>query len=59
MTLLKPDKGLLLVAKPSIIGDVSFNRSVILLTEYNTENGSVGFIPIQKMVLWGLFLINH
>ena len=44
MTLLKPDKGLLLVAKPSIIGDVSFNRSVILLTEYNTENGSVGFI---------------
>ena len=44
MTLLKPDKGLLLVAKPSIIGDVSFSRSVILLTEYNTENGSVGFI---------------
>ena len=41
MTLLKPEKGLLLVAKPSIIGDVSFNRSVILLTEYNTENGSV------------------
>ena len=27
MTLLKPDKGLLLVAKPSIIGDVSFSRS--------------------------------
>ena len=44
MTLLKPDKGHLLVAKPSIIGNVSFNRSVILLTEYNTENGSVGFI---------------
>ena len=44
MSLLKPEKGLLLVAKPSIIGDVSFNRSVILLTEYNTENGSVGFI---------------
>jgi len=44
MTLLKPDKGLLLVAKPSIIGDVSFNRSVILLAEHTIENGSVGFI---------------
>ena len=44
MTLLKPDKGLLLIAKPSIIGDVSFNRSVILLAEHTTENGSVGFI---------------
>lgn len=44
MTLLKPNKGLLLVAKPSIIGDVSFNRSVILLAEHTTENGSVGFI---------------
>ena len=44
MTLLKPDKGLLLIAKPSIIGDVSFNRSVILLAEHTSENGSVGFI---------------
>ena len=44
MTLLKPDKGLLLIAKPSIIGDVSFNRSVILLAEHTTENGSIGFI---------------
>lgn len=43
MTTLKPAKGLLLVAEPSIIGDVSFNRSVVLLAEYN-ENGSVGFI---------------
>lgn len=43
MTSLKPDKGLLLVAEPSIIGDLSFNRSVVLLTEYN-ENGSLGFI---------------
>ena len=43
MTSLKPDKGLLLVAEPSIIGDISFNRSVVLLAEYN-ENGSVGFI---------------
>lgn len=43
MTSLKPNKGLLLVAEPSIITDVSFNRSVVLLAEYNNE-GSVGFI---------------
>ncbi|MBT8263334.1 MAG: YqgE/AlgH family protein [Bacteroidia bacterium] len=43
MTTLRPDKGVLLVAEPSIIGDVSFNRSVVLLAEYN-ESGSVGFI---------------
>ncbi len=43
MTTLRPAKGLLLVAEPSIIGDVSFNRSVVLLAEYN-EAGSVGFI---------------
>ncbi len=43
MTTLKPAKGLLLVAEPSIIGDVSFNRSVVLLAEYN-KSGSVGFI---------------
>lgn len=43
MISLKPSKGLLLVAEPSIIGDVSFNRSVVLLAEHN-ENGSVGFI---------------
>jgi len=43
MTTLKPEKGLLLVAEPSIIGDISFNRSIVLLAEYN-KNGSVGFI---------------
>lgn len=43
MTTLNPAKGLLLVAEPSIIGDVSFNRSVVLLAEYN-QGGSVGFI---------------
>ncbi len=43
MISLKPTKGVLLVAEPSIIGDVSFNRSVVLLAEHN-ENGSVGFI---------------
>ena len=43
MISLKPTKGVLLVAEPSIIGDVSFNRSIVLLAEYNSE-GSVGFI---------------
>lgn len=40
---LQPKKGNLLIAEPSIIGDVSFNRSVVLLADHN-ENGSVGFI---------------
>jgi putative transcriptional regulator len=39
----KLQKGHLLLAEPTIIGDVSFNRSVILLAEHN-EDGSVGFI---------------
>jgi len=43
MISVKPTKGVLLIAEPSIIGDVSFNRSVVLLAEHN-ENGSVGFI---------------
>lgn len=36
-------KGQLLIAEPSIIGDISFNRSVILLADH-THEGSVGFI---------------
>lgn len=43
MISLKPDKGHLLIAEPSIIGDVSFTRSVILIAE-NNDNGSIGFI---------------
>ena len=39
----KPKKGDLLIAEPSILADVSFNRSVILLAEHSIE-GSVGFI---------------
>lgn len=38
-----PEKGKLLIAEPSLTGDVSFNRSVVLLAEHNDE-GSVGFI---------------
>ena len=40
---LKPKKGKLLIAEPSLTGAVSFNRSVVLLAEHNSE-GSVGFI---------------
>jgi putative transcriptional regulator len=40
---IKPKKGKLLIAEPTLTGDVSFNRSVVLLAEHNDE-GSVGFI---------------
>lgn len=43
MTLTKPKKGDLLIAEPSIIGDLSFNRSIILLTDHSKQ-GSIGFI---------------
>ena len=43
MTTKRLEKGQLLIAEPSIIGDLSFNRSVILLADHNHE-GSVGFI---------------
>nr|WP_298791617.1 YqgE/AlgH family protein [uncultured Allomuricauda sp.] len=39
----KPTKGKLLVAEPTLSGDVSFSRSVVLIAEHNNE-GSVGFI---------------
>lgn len=38
-----PKKGKLLIAEPTLSGDVSFNRSIVLLAEHN-EEGSVGFI---------------
>lgn len=43
MVNLHPEKGHLLIAEPSILGDISFNRSVILLADHN-EEGSIGFI---------------
>lgn len=43
MLSVKPKKGKLLIAEPTLTGDVSFNRSVVLLAEHN-EEGSVGFI---------------
>ncbi len=41
-------KGSLLIAEPSIIGDMSFNRAVVLLADHN-EVGSVGFILNKKL----------
>jgi putative transcriptional regulator len=43
MVNIEPKKGNLLIAEPSIIGDTSFNRSVVLLADHNPM-GSVGFI---------------
>src|SRR5690554_2534545 len=43
MVIENPKKGKLLIAEPTLSGDVSFNRSVVLLAEHN-EEGSVGFI---------------
>lgn len=43
MAKLTVHKGKILIAKPAILNDQSFNRSIILLSEHN-EDGSVGFI---------------
>lgn len=43
MITIKPKKGDLLIAEPTILGDISFNRSIILLADHN-EDGSIGFI---------------
>ena len=43
MTHLDIQKGNILLAEPSITGDMAFSRSVILLAEHNRE-GSIGFI---------------
>ncbi|MGB5981163.1 MAG: YqgE/AlgH family protein [Nonlabens sp.] len=43
-----PHKGKLLVSEPNILGDDSFSRSVVLVTEYN-EDGVVGFILNKRL----------
>lgn len=43
MVTTQPKKGDLLIAEPAIIGDVSFNRSIVLLADHTVE-GSIGFI---------------
>lgn len=45
-------KGQLLIAEPSIIGDMSFNRAIILLADHN-DSGTVGFI-INKPLEYSL-----
>lgn len=37
------EKGKLLISDPSLVGDLAFSRSVVLITDYNNE-GAVGFI---------------
>ena len=43
MIFIQPKKGDLLIAEPSIIGDMAFNRSIVLLADH-TIDGSIGFI---------------
>lgn len=43
-------KGKILTSEPSIIGDIHFNRSIILLVEHG-EEGSIGFILNKPMSL--------
>lgn len=40
---MKPAKGKLLIAEPTILNDTSFNRTIVLLTEFTKKN-VVGFI---------------
>ena len=54
--MIKIKKGSLIIAKPTIINDDIFNRSVILLSEHN-KNESVGFILNKKKIYyWSPFL---
>lgn len=50
MGFILPKTGNLLIAEPSIIGDISFNRSVILISHHST-NGSVGFILNKRLAV--------
>ncbi len=52
MVVKKIIKGQLLISEPSILGDVSFNRSIVLLADHTNE-GSVGFIvnkPLKYLI---------
>ncbi len=43
MTTINPNKGNLLIAEPAIMGDASFNRSIVLIADHS-EDGTIGFI---------------
>lgn len=45
-----PQRGSILVAEP-FLGDPNFDRSVILLTEHNDHEGSVGFVINKSLEL--------
>ena len=48
--MIKIKRGNLIVAKPTVIKDDIFNRSVVLLSEHN-KNDTVGFILNKKVNL--------
>jgi len=48
--MIKIKKGNIIVAKPAVINDDVFNRSVILLSEHN-KNNTIGFILNKKVDL--------
>ena len=53
MLLTKIKAGSVLVAEPAIIGDISFQRSVVMIANHD-EKGSVGFImnkPLEPHVI--------
>jgi putative transcriptional regulator len=49
MSNLKPTKGKLLIAEPSILTDDSFNRSIVLITEH-TLDSAIGFILNKPLI---------
>jgi putative transcriptional regulator len=52
MMLKNIEKGRLLIAEPTILGDLTFNRAVILIADHS-KNGTVGFIlnkPLQYSI---------
>lgn len=48
MIVAKINSGSILLAEPSLMGDIQFQRSVILVTEYS-KNGVVGFIANKPL----------
>ena len=43
MSNLNLKKGLLLIAEPSIIGNMPFNRSIILIADHNSKGSIVKY----------------
>jgi putative transcriptional regulator len=45
------DKGNQLIAHPSILGDYSFGRSVVIITHKDINDGYVGFVVNKKLAI--------